>query len=372
MSKKVLVTGGAGFIGSHLVDKLVEEGHDVRVLDSLDKQVHISGKLPNYFNNQVEFVKGDVRNKDDFREALKDIDVVFHEAGAVGVGQSMYELNYYVSTNNIGTSNLLELLVNEEHSVKKVVVAASMSSYGEGLYKTQDGDLVDNVQLRSEKQMSEGKWEPLDEQGRPLIAIPTPETKYQNCNSIYALTKKDQEEMVLMIGKTYGIPSIALRYFNVAGPRQSLSNPYTGVTAIFMSRIKNNNAPIVYEDGLQTRDFISVHDIVQANILAMQSKNGNYESYNVGTGKPITIKKVAETIARLYGSDIMPKVQNKFRKGDVRHCFADISKIKSKLGFEPKHSFEETIKEIIEWSKNVEAVDKFEEANNELKSKGLV
>jgi dTDP-L-rhamnose 4-epimerase len=202
--------------------------------------------------------------------------------------------------------------------------------------------------------------------------IPTPETKKQDINSIYSLTKKSQEDMCLMVGKAYNIPTVALRYFNVYGPRQSLSNPYTGVAAIFMSRIKNKNQPIVYEDGLQTRDFVSVHDIVQANLLAMEKNSANYETFNVGTGKPVTIISIAETLAKLYGKNIKPNITNKFRKGDVRHCFADISKIKKMLGFAPMVNFEEGMKELIEWSSNIEAIDKFDDASDELRRHGLI
>ncbi len=369
---KVLVTGGAGFIGSFIVDELVEKGHDVRILDNLDKQVHPTGETPNWLNKKAEFIKGDVRNKDDVKKAMEDVEVLFHEAAAVGVGQSMYELNYYVDVNTKGTSNILEFLANEEHDVKKMMVAASMSEYGEGLYKCEKCGLVE-PSLRPEKQMAEGKFEQFcPECKQELKPVPTPETKHLDCNSVYALTKKDQEELVLMIGKAYGIKAVALRYFNVFGPRQSLSNPYTGVAAIFMSRIKNGHAPVIYEDGIQSRDFISVHDIAKANLLAMESNAANYEVLNVGSQNPISIKGVAETIAKLYGSDLKPEITNKFRKGDVRHCFADISKIKSKLDFAPSISFEKGMKEIIEWSQNVKAEDKFEQAAEELKKKGLV
>lgn len=369
---KVLVTGGAGFIGSFIVDELVQKGHDVVILDNLDKQVHPTGKAPAWLNKKAQFIKGDVRNKDDVRKAMEGVEVLFHEAAAVGVGQSMYELNYYVDTNTGGTANILEFLANEEHSVKKMMVAASMSEYGEGLYKCEKCGFVE-PSLRGEKQMANGKFEQYCPScGAELRPVPTPETKRLDCNSVYALTKKDQEELVLMMGKAYGIKAVALRYFNVFGPRQSLSNPYTGVAAIFMSRIKNGNRPVIYEDGLQSRDFISVRDIAKANVVAMEKSAADYEVFNVGTGKPLSIRQVAETIAKLYGSDIKPEITNKFRKGDVRHCFADISKIKSRLGFKPSVSFEEGMKEIIEWSQGVKAEDKFEQAAQELKKKGLI
>ncbi len=371
MEKKVLVTGGAGFIGSFIADKLVEEGHEVRILDNLEEQVH-KGKIPEYLNKKAEFVKGDIRDRETLKRVLEDVEVVFHHAAAVGVGQSMYEIEQYVDVNSRGTALLLDVLVNEKNDVKKLIVAASMSSYGEGLYKCEDcGER--EIELRNEKDLKEKKWEPFcSECEKELKAVPTNEKKTQNCNSIYAITKKDQEDMVLQIGKTYGIPSIALRYFNVFGPRQSLSNPYTGVAAIFMSRIKNKNSPVIYEDGLQTRDFISVYDVAEANLKAMKTSSGNYESINIGSGRPLTIKNIAETIAEIYGSKVKPEIQNKFRKGDVRHCYADITKAKEMLEWQPKVSFKEGMKEIITWSKTVKAEDLFEKASKELKYKGLV
>lgn len=366
---RILVTGGCGFIGSHLVDALVKT-HSVKVLDSLEYQVH-EGKLPDYLNSEAKYIFGDMRDKDTLERAIEDVDVIFHEASAVGVGQSMYQIKKYVDINTLGTANLLDILVNKEHNVKKLIVAASMSSYGEGSYECEDCGAVDPP-LRSLEQMQQGTWElNCPKCGKTVKPMPTSENKIQNCNSIYALTKKDQEDMVLMIARAYGLPAAALRYFNVYGPRQSLSNPYTGVAAIFMSRIKNNNPPIVYEDGLQTRDFVSVHDIVQANILAMEKSRADYEVFNVGTGVPLTIKSIAETIVKTYGSDIEPGITNKFRKGDVRHCYADISKIK-KLGYKQSVTFEEGMKELIEWSSKQTAVDKFDIANKELKERGLV
>jgi dTDP-L-rhamnose 4-epimerase len=369
---KVLVTGGAGFIGSFIVDGLVEKGHDVVILDNLDKQVHPTGEPPAWLNKKAEFIRGDVRNKEDVKRAMDGVEILFHEGAAVGVGQSMYELNYYVDVNTGGTANILEFLANEEHSVKKMMVAASMSEYGEGLYACEKCGPVE-PSLRTEAQMAKGDFEQhCPSCSAELTPVPTPETKHLDCNSVYALTKKDQEELVLMMGKAYGIKAVALRYFNVFGPRQSLSNPYTGVAAIFMSRIKNGNRPVIYEDGLQSRDFVSVRDIARANILAMEKSAADYEVFNVGTGNPLSIKQVAEKLAELQDSDIKPEITSKFRKGDVRHCFADISKIKSKLGYSPSVLFEDGMREIIEWSQGVKAIDKFEQAAQELKKKGLI
>lgn len=368
---KVLVTGGAGFIGSFIADELAKKGHSVVVFDNLEEQVHL-GKIPNYLNKDAEFIKGDVNNRDALKNAIKDVDVIIHQAAVVGVGQSMYQIQKYVNANNLGTAVLLDILANEEHDVKKLIVAGSMSSYGEGSYECEKCGVVE-PSLRAEKQMMQKDWEihcpKCNSHAKP---VPTKEEKKQNVNSIYSLTKKDQEQMCMIVGKAYGIPTVALRYFNVYGPRQSLSNPYTGVAAIFMSRIKNNNPPIVYEDGMQTRDFVSVHDVADANLMAMEKSAADYGVFNVGSGKPIAIKNVAEALAKLYGKNIKPSITHKFRKGDVRHCFADISKINGKLGFSPKISFENGMKELMEWSRHVESIDKFDTAAEELKKHGLV
>ena len=371
MTRKILVTGGAGFIGSYIVDRLVDEGHEVVILDNLDPQVHPEGQKPAYLNAEAKFIEGDVRDKETIKQALEGVEVVFHEAGAVGVGQSMYQIEHYVDVNTMGTAKLLDFLVNNETGVKKVVVAASMSSYGEGLYEcTTCGPC--RPHLRSEGQMAEGGWEPrCPSCGTPASPIPTPEEAALHCNSIYAITKKDQEEMCLLIGKTYGIPVVSLRYFNVYGPRQSLSNPYTGVAAIFMSRIKNDRPPVVYEDGLQTRDFVSVEDVVEANLLAMERSEADGQIFNVGTGRALTIRGVAEILAEAYGKSIRPDVTEKFRKGDVRHCYADNSKIRKLLGFSPRIDFEKGMEALISWSQTVEAVDYFEQAKAELEAKGL-
>jgi len=368
---KVLVTGGAGFIGSFIVDELVRRGHDVRIFDNLDKQVHTDGNKPEYLNKKAEFIYGDVRDYDALKKAIDGVDVIFHKAAAVGVGQSQYMIKHYVDVNTGGTANLLDILVNNKNNVKKLIVAASMSSYGEGYYECTDCGRV-TPSLRSLEQMEAYDWNlycPLCQ--KPVKPIPTDESKSLDSNSIYAITKKDQEEMCLNIGKAYNIPTVALRYFNVYGPRQSLSNPYTGVSAIFMSRIKNDNTPYVYEDGEQQRDFISVHDIVRANMLAMEKKEADYEMFNVGTGIPLSIKSIAETLAELYGKDIKPMIANKFRKGDVRYCYADILKIKDKLGFEPKVDFKDGMQELILWAKDAESKDDFEKAEKELRAKGL-
>lgn len=369
--KNILVTGGAGFIGSHLVDKLISKGYKVRILDNLTDQVH-QGKTPQYLNKKAEFIKGDVTKKEDLEKAIKNIDAIFHEAAVVGVGQSMYEIEHYTHNNTLGTAKLLNYLANNKHSVKRILVASSMSAYGEGLYKCQKCGPV-RPPLRTDKQMGGKTWELICPNcKRFLKPIGIPEDQPFHCNSIYAVTKQFQEDMVMIFGKAYGIPTTALRYFNVYGPRQSLSNPYTGVAAIFLSRLKNNNPPIIYEDGLQTRDFISVYDIADVNIKCLENEKSFGKIFNVGTGNPISIKKIAEIFATLLHKKIKPEIIEKFRSGDVRHCSADISLIKRILGWNPKWSFEQGIQDLIKWGQKTEAKDLFDQANKELKSKGLI
>ena len=369
---RILITGGAGFIGSFTVDKLVRMGHSVRIFDNLDPQVHPAGRPPNYINKGAEFKKGDVRDYNALKRSIKDVDVVFHFAACVGVGQSQYLIKKYTDVTIGGTANLLDILVNTKNKVKKVIVAASMSSYGEGLYKCGACGKI-RPALRPEGQLKKKRWEPVCPCcGKPLKAAATGEGEEQQCNSIYAITKKAQEDMVLNIAGAYKIPAVGLRYFNVYGPRQTLSNPYTGVCAIFLSRIKNDHPPVVYEDGLQTRDFISVHDIVEANILAMSRKEADYQVFNVGSGSPISIKAIAEILIALYGKSLKPKITNQYRKGDIRHCFADISKIRKLLNFAPKIDFEDGMRELIEWSRTQSAQDGFETARRELQDKGLL
>jgi dTDP-L-rhamnose 4-epimerase len=369
--KKILVTGGAGFIGSHLVDELVKRNYEVIVIDSIDKQVHTDG-IPEYINLKARYIFEDIRKKKTLEEIVKEVDYIFHFAAKVGVGQSQYQIREYVDVNITGTANLLDILVNKKNNVKKLIVASSMSIYGEGLYRCEKCGNV-KPELRNFKEEKIDDWEPkCPFCNGNIIPVPTPETLQIKPNSIYAITKKEQEEMSLLIGKTYNIPVVSLRFFNVYGPRQSLSNPYTGVCAIFLSRIKNDKPPVIFEDGLQTRDFIWVGDIVKACILSMEKESANYEIFNVGSGKPISIFEIANLLIKLLAKDLKPEITYKFRKGDVRHCYADISKIKEKIGFEPETTLEEGLKKLIEWAKEIKAVDKFEKAHQELKRKGLV
>ena len=368
---RILVTGGAGFIGSHLTDALVERGHRVTVFDNLDPQVHPNGTPPAYLNANAHFIKGDIRDPQALGEAVRSAEVIFHKACAVGVAQSQYEIAKYVSVNTFGTANLLDILVNTKHGVKKLILAASMSSYGEGLYRCTECGPV-RPSLRSSSQMARQDWQPrCPFCENSVVPVPTPEEAELHSISIYAISKKDQEEMCLLIGKTYGIPVVSLRYFNVYGPRQSLSNPYNGVAAIFMSRIKNNRPPIIFEDGLQTRDFISVGDLVQVNLGVMDTHKADNQILNVGSGRAIPIRDVAEVLARACGKDVAPEITKTFRKGDVRHCFADNTKLKTILGYTPETSFERGIRDLLEWSGTVEAEDLFDKFRAELEAKGL-
>ena len=370
-TRRVLVTGGAGFIASHLVDRLVHDGNEVTVLDSLEPQVH-EGKRPAYLNPKAAFLHGDVRDDARLREAIRDKDLIFHQAAAVGVGQSMYEIARYVDTNTGATAKLLDLLARKEHSVRKLVVASSMSIYGEGLYACPDHDEV-WPDPRPDDQLASHEWEQTcPECAKAVTPVPTPEWKPLESTSVYAISKKDQEEYSLVVGRAYGIPTVALRYFNVFGPRQSLSNPYTGVAAIFSSRLKNNNPPVVYEDGRQTRDFIDVRDIVQGNLLAASKSGADYKAVNIGTGHPTSILDVAQTLATLYKKTIDPVVENKFRPGDIRHCTADITRARDLLGFQPAIAFAPGMEELVRWGEKAEAIDRFDEAANELVARGLV
>lgn len=368
--KNILVTGGAGFIGSFLVDQLIQDGFRVRILDNLEDQVH-HGQKPSYLNKKAQFIKGDIRDYSTFKKAIKDIDAVFHLAAAVGVAQSNYQIKKYVDSNVGGISNLLDILVNTKHDVKKVITISSMTGYGEGNYQCKKCGIV-RPPLRDEKQLKKKDWNLYCPKcGQMIKPIPTDEQALDFPNSIYGLSKKVQQDMALLIGKIYNLPVVILRGFNVYGPRQSLSNPYTGVTAIFISRLKNNQPAIVFEDGLQTRDFVSVHDMVEAFILALEKDGANYQMFNIGSGHGTSILEIAQTLEKLLGKKELIQVNSDFRKNDIRHCFADNKKAKKLLGWEPKVSLEQGLKELIEWSEKEKAEDKFDVAQKELVQKGL-
>jgi dTDP-L-rhamnose 4-epimerase len=374
MSETVLITGGAGFIGSHLADVLLEKGHLVRVLDNLDPQVHGNRTLepPSYLNRETEFKYGDIRNREAIINAIKGVDVIYHLAAAVGVGHSMYQIEKYVDVNVRGTSLLLDALVNVPNRVRKLIVASSNTIYGEGPGLCPNCGAV-TLDSRSDEQLLACDWE-LHCPNCDLYVIPqSVMLDYRlNPTSVYAKTKLDQEQFCHLIGKTYGIPVIALRFFNVYGTRQALSNPYTGIGAIFSARLLNNRPPIIYEDGRQSRDFTHVKDIVQACSLAMDRPQADGKSYNVGTGKRTTIIRMASLIAQYLGVNIPPEVVYEYRKGDIRHCFGDISATKTDLGYEPKINIEMGIADLVEWIRHQNAEDRMELAVFELKAKGLM
>jgi dTDP-L-rhamnose 4-epimerase len=371
MSKQILITGGAGFVGSHLADGLLRAGHDVRILDDLTPQVHPSG-VPKYLSRDVEVITGDVRDPRRLKTALVGVDVIFHFAANVGVGQSMYEISRYMSVNTQGTAELLQAILDSRLDLEKLVVASSMSIYGEGRYRCPACNVDAAPPVRSITQLKTGNWDlHCDGCGATLQPRPTDESKPSEINSVYALSKRDQEELCLIYGRTYGLPVTALRFFNIYGTRQSLSNPYTGVAAIFASRLLNGQAPLVFEDGCQMRDFVSVHDIVHANMLAMECSESNDEVINIGCGTPISIRQVAEILARSLGKDIPAVITRKYRAGDIRHCYADLGKARALLGYEPQVTHEEGFRELAEWLSEQQAEDKAEIMLKELTAYGL-
>jgi dTDP-L-rhamnose 4-epimerase len=367
---RVLITGGAGFIGSHVADVLLEWGHQVRIIDNLTPQVHgPEGKRPEYLDSEAQLVVGDVTDPTAMERALRDVDMVLHLASAVGVGQSMYDIASYVRTNEVGTAILLEALV--KRPVRRLVVASSMSIYGEGLCRGSSNALV-FPEERAAGQLRSGRWELEGADGEPLTPVPTPETKQPSLSSVYALNKYAQERLCLMIGKAYGISTASLRFFNVYGPRQALSNPYTGVLAIFAARLLNGRSPMVFEDGQQRRDFVHVHDVAEACRLALESQIEG-EVFNVGSGQSRSIESVGRNLAQVMGrSELKPHITGKFRAGDIRHCFADIEKSRRLLKFSPKVEFTKGLEELADYLAGQIADDQVEKATEELARRGLV
>jgi dTDP-L-rhamnose 4-epimerase len=342
----------------------------VRALDNLAEQVHGGGRSrPEYLDPEVELIVGDVRDRDAVRRALAGIDAVYHLAAAVGVGQSMYEIAHYTDVNNRGTAVLLEALA--ERPVERLVVASSMSLYGEGLYRAPDGSLCTDAE-RSLDQLKAGAWEPRTADGEPLEPLATPETKPPSLASVYALSKFDQERMCLMVGRAYGIPTVALRFFNVYGARQALSNPYTGVLAIFASRLLNDKSPQIFEDGEQQRDFVSVSDVAQACRLALEVPEAADKVFNIGSGHHYTVREIAERVAAAVGKEyIEPVITGKYRVGDIRHCFADITRAREVLGYRPRVALEDGLVDLAAWLASQRADDRVEQASAELASRGL-
>ena len=367
---RVLVTGGAGFIGSHLVDRLLADGCEVRILDSLDPQVH--GGPPGYLSADAELVVGDVRDHDAVSRALEDVDRLVHFAAAVGVGQSMYEIERYTSVNAIGAAVVLEEAVAARDRLEKIVVASSMSIYGEGLYRCPVDDVEVAPPTRPESQLTAHRWDVLCPRcGAELEPLPTPERKALQPASVYAVGKRDHEELTLAVGRAYSIPSTALRFFNVYGTRQALSNPYTGVAAIFSSRLLNGRPPVVFEDGRQSRDFVHVTDVAAAVVSALEPGAADYEPVNVATGRRVTVNDVAATLARVLDVDLEPEIRNEYRAGDIRHCFGDPARAREVLRWQPQVDFETGMRELAEWLVTQQPVDRVDEAAAALVERGL-
>ena len=369
MAQSVLITGGAGFIGSHVARELVTSGFTVRSLDDLNPQVHEQGARPAYLHDDVELIAGDIRDPQVVRRALDGVDYVVHFAARVGVGQSMYEIAEYSGVNTYGTGVLLEAMADQ--SFGKLLVASSMSVYGEGLYRDANGDLQEAV-ARTPEQLAGQQWNPFGPDGQSLEPLPTPETKHPSLSSIYALGKFDQERMCLLYGAAYNVPAVALRFFNVYGADQALSNPYTGVLAIFAARLLNKRPPMIFEDGEQRRDFVAVQDVARACRLALTTDEAAGQVLNIGSGQSSTVIEIAEQLAKVTGNTgVEPEITGKYRIGDIRHCFADISLARSVLGFEPEIALEDGMATLAEWLEGQVAIDRVDDATKELSSRGL-
>ncbi len=367
MPATILITGGAGFIGSYVAASLLANGHTVRILDSLIEQVHPPAGPRNKLLDEVEFFHGDVRDGEIVSRALRGVDKLVHLAAEVGVGQSMYAIDRYVSVNDQGTAVLLQALIKQR--VERVVVASSMSIYGEGRYVAEDGRVVDDATRRA----GDTGWNPTGPTGEKLTPVATPEEKPANLASVYAISKYVQERLTLTVAPAYGMESVALRLFNVYGAGQALSNPYTGVLAIFASRLLNGQRPMVFEDGSQRRDFVHVEDVARAFLLALDEPAADGGVFNIGSGQSVSVADVATSFATAMGrADLSPDITNKARTGDIRHCFADIDRARRVLGFHPRRSFEDSFDEMADWVSRQTAVDRVAEARRELETHGLV
>lgn len=374
--KNVLITGGAGFIGSNLALKLIEKGYQVTVLDNLSPQIHGDNPTetsPLYLSikDKVKFIHGTVTSKSDWEEALKDQDAIVHYAAETGTGQSMYEVEKYVDVNINGTALMLNLLVNGSYNIKKVVVASSRSIYGEGKYISKELGAVYPTQ-RESIHMDQGDFEVKYPNSSALTLVGTDEESKIHPSSVYGITKQNQEQMVLTVCPTVGIAGVAFRYQNVYGPGQSLKNPYTGILSIFSTQIKNGNNINIFEDGLESRDFVYIDDVVDATILGLEKEEANNQVFNVGTGVPTNVLTVANELVKNYGVDVSINVSGNYRLGDIRHNYADLTKINTLLGFNPKVSFEGGLKKFAEWVNTQEVQeDKYQKSIEEMKAKGL-
>jgi dTDP-L-rhamnose 4-epimerase len=375
--KKVLITGGAGFIGSNLALQLLEKGCEVTVLDNLHPQIHGAAEqsyLYQRIKDKVRFIKGDVCNIEDWKNAIADNEVIVHYAAETGTGQSMYAIKRYMDVNVGGTGIMLDLLANEKHQVKKVIIASSRAIYGEGKYWSIERNSAVYPEGREDADMLKGDFEPkCPISGGRVELMATDENSKIHPNSIYGLTKYNQEQAVLIACKALGIPAVAFRYQNVYGPGQSLKNPYTGILSIFSTRIKNNSGINIFEDGKESRDFVYISDVVDATILGIEKDAANNHVFNVGSGVATSVRTVAETLLKNYEIEVPIEVTGQFRLGDIRHNFADLGYIKSVLGFQPKVTFTAGIKEFTNWVNEQEvASDGYENSLAEMKAKGLL
>jgi len=373
--KNILITGGAGFIGSRLCEKLYDKGYNITILDNLSEQIHGTeeSSLFKKIKGKCTFIKGDVRNKEDWKIAIKGQEIIVHLAAETGTGQSMYEVEKYNAVNIMGTAYLLEILTNSPHSVKKMIIASSRAIYGEGKYNCEIHGTQYPLQ-RKEKDMEKREFTPkCNVCDLELNLLATDEKSKIHPSSIYGINKQQQEQMVMLMGESVGIPSVAFRYQNVYGPGQSLSNPYTGILSIFSTRILNGNNLDIYEDGLESRDFVFIDDVVDATILGIEKEQANGEVFNVGSGVATTVIEVAESLKKFFDSNISISISGKYRLGDIRHNYADLKKAKNLLGFTPKYNFQKGISEFVNWVKTQEVMeDKYEKSVQELKDKGLM
>ena len=367
----VLVTGGAGFIGSHLVDALLARGERVRVLDNLDPLAHRGG-VPAHLDRAAELQVGDLCDPRAVGQALVGVDRVFHLGGVVGNGESMINVRRAVDANSAGTATLMEAVLERRDRVRRLVVASSMVVYGEGSYAcSEHGHRA--PALRSGEQLRRREWEPrCDRCGRELTPVATVEDAPLRPTSVYGITKRDQEELVLVLGRAYELETVALRYLNVYGPRQALGNPYTGVAAIFAARLLNGRAPLVFEDGGQIRDLVHVSDVVAGTLAAMDAPAAPTHAINIATGRRVRVVELARAIARALGSQVEPEVTGEFRAGDIRHCFADVRLASRLLGFEAGHSLERGLPELAEWVAAQQVEERGDEAVALLRQRGLV
>lgn len=376
--KNILITGGAGFIGSNLSLKLIKKGYNVTVLDILSTQIHgdnpeVNSELYRSIHGKVRFIKGCVTQKEDWQNAIEGQDAIIHLAAETGTGQSMYEIEKYTKVNIGGTSIMLDILANSNHTIKKIIIASSRSIYGEGKYWSDELNQFVYPNHRTENYMSNGDFE-VKYKGvlKELKLVATDEESKIHPSSVYGITKQNQEQMIMTVCPTIGIAPVAFRYQNVYGPGQSLSNPYTGILSIFSTLIKNGKEINIFEDGEESRDFVFIEDVVSATISGLEKEEANGEVFNVGTGEATNVITVANELIKNYGADTKINITGNFRLGDIRHNYADLTKIKRMLGYEPKFDFVTGINLFTKWVSTQEVKEsKYEESITEMKVKGL-